>query len=85
MKDKMKKLGEGKEVPEKVEEEIFNTLDSMKMMTDIFDLFTVKYTQTKAEILGLDVYEHLEDDSDIGKEDAERKNSKKRTDDTVTD
>lgn len=53
MTDDLKNLGENHKTPDKVEDEIFNTLDSMKLFMDIADLFTLKYAKANGEMLGL--------------------------------
>lgn len=40
-------------VPEQLKEEVFNSLDTILLVADVVDLFTVKFTQTESEFLDL--------------------------------
>ena len=53
MIEEFKELGENHETPKEVEDEVFSTLDSMKLLADIVDLFTLKYTKTGGELIDL--------------------------------
>ena len=44
--------GKGK-LPEEVKKDVFNTLDTLNLIADITDLFTVKFTKTEGEFLNL--------------------------------
>ena len=38
--------------PVELEKEVFSTLESLQLVADIVDLFTVKFVQTNVEVLG---------------------------------
>lgn len=57
--------GKGK-LPEEVKKDVFNTLDTLNLIADITDLFTVKFTKTESEFLDL-LSENNEDDLDKNK------------------
>lgn len=40
-------------VPKQLKEEVFNTLDTLHLVADMIDLFTVKFAQTESEFLDL--------------------------------
>ncbi len=39
--------------PEELKEEVFRTLDTLNLLADIVDLFTVKFSKSEAEFLDL--------------------------------
>jgi len=48
-------------IPEELKEEVFNSLDTLHLVADIIDLFTVKFTQSESEFLDLFQEESKED------------------------
>lgn len=51
MIDKFKLLKQSEPAPEELKGQVFQTLDTMVLLTDIFDLFTAKYTMSELEFL----------------------------------
>lgn len=41
------------DAPEAVKKEVFQTLDTLNLVGDVFDLFTAKFTQSESEFLDL--------------------------------
>ena len=40
-------------MPENLKNEVFNTLDTIQLMADVADLFTVKFTQSESQFIDL--------------------------------
>jgi len=52
LKEKLQKLEQtAEQVPVDLKEDIFNVLDNVQLFADILDLFTVKFSQTKAQVI----------------------------------
>lgn len=52
------------EAPAELKKEVFNTLNSMILVGDILDLFTIKFAQTELTFLDPDSHEEMEDIDD---------------------
>lgn len=53
MEEKFQQLGQNTKVPEDLRKEVFSTLDTLNLFADIADLFTVKFSMTEIEALGI--------------------------------
>lgn len=51
LENQFQKLIPGEAPPDDLKEEVFNTLNSINLLADILDLFTLKFTQTEADFL----------------------------------
>lgn len=53
MKDQFKKLPKTEAVPDGLKEEVFNSIDSIKLFASILDLFTAKYSLSEMMMIDL--------------------------------
>ncbi|GJM35374.1 MAG: hypothetical protein DHS20C18_43750 [Saprospiraceae bacterium] len=53
LEEQFKQLIPDENAPEELKKEVFNTIDTLNLLGDIADLFTSKFTQTKATFLDL--------------------------------
>ena len=69
MIDKFKLLKQSEPAPEELKGQVFQTLETMVLLADIFDLFTAKYTMSELEFL-----DTIQDTSEL-KDDEEKEES----------
>ena len=70
LEEKFKQLIPDENAPEELKKEVFQTLDTLNLLGDLADLFTVKFSKTEAVFLGM-----VQDDEEW--ENEEKKNGKK--------
>lgn len=63
LKEQFQRMQPDGHAPESLKKEVFSTLDAIQLMSDVTELFTVKFTQTEASLLDLmnDKPESLDD------------------------
>lgn len=61
LEDKFKQLLPAEDAPEEVKKEVFQTLDTLNLLGDLADLFTVKFSRTEAAFLGMAAEEDEEE------------------------
>ena len=65
LEQKFRQLNEENEsAPVELKQEVFNTLNSLIMVGDLVDLFTVKFAQTELSFLDPSITEDWEEDND---------------------
>lgn len=47
-----RELGENKTAPTEIKSAVFNHLDSIELVANVMDLFTLKFTNTQVDFLG---------------------------------
>jgi hypothetical protein len=47
-----KELGESNQAPDEIKKAVFSHLDSFELITNMFDLFTMKFTNTQIDFIG---------------------------------
>lgn len=47
-----KELGESNQAPAEIKKAVFSHLDSFELITNMFDLFTMKFTNTQLDFIG---------------------------------
>jgi len=64
MENNFKNLGQGVNAPEDLKKEVFKSLETFRLVADILDLFTTKYTLTELELIELATQKEAPESSD---------------------
>ena len=76
LKDEFQKMKPKEAAPVALKKQVFDTLDTIQLVADMADLFTVKFTQTESQLVGL--LDETEPDEPIEKPDDESPNKEKK-------
>ncbi|RMF19775.1 MAG: hypothetical protein D6765_17630, partial [Bacteroidetes bacterium] len=49
--EQFRKMGTESPLPEELKKEVFDTLDALSFLSDLIDLFTIKFSQSELELL----------------------------------
>lgn len=50
--EQLNQLSEGARAPDELKDEVFNTLDTLVLLGDVVDLFTLKFSHSEVILLG---------------------------------
>lgn len=70
LEDQLKNWSEGTQAPSELKDEVFNTLDTLSLLGDVADLFTMKFSQSEAILwknISDGVMEDMEEEEDSEK------------------
>ena len=71
LKQQFQNLNTDSAAPEDLKKEVFSTLDTITLFSDVLDLFTAKFSESEAELIDLIGNPDMQRDEDVSEKDSD--------------